>query len=75
MRLVISHVPIQGSAVQPTELVAVMAAIIYSGRRDPDSAAQETRQAAVEEAWKIWHLTMEGWTGQAPRPYGPTLEP
>jgi hypothetical protein len=51
-----------------------MAAIIYSRLRDPDSAGQETRQAAVEEAWKLWHLTMEG-TDQAPRPYGPTLEP
>jgi hypothetical protein len=52
-----------------------MAAIIYSGLRDPDSAGQETRQAAVEEAWKLWHLTMEGWTGPEPRPFGPTLEP
>ena len=75
MRPLISDVPIQGSAMQPAELVAVMAAIIYSGRRDPDSAGQETRQAAVEEAWRIWHLTMEGWTDQAQRPFGPTLEP
>jgi len=29
-----------------------MAAIIYSGRRDP-TAGHETRQAAVEEAWKM----------------------
>jgi hypothetical protein len=75
MRSLISDVPISGSTVQPAELVAIMAAIIHSGRRDPDSAGLETRQAAVEEAWKIWHLTMEGWTGQPPRPFGPTLEP
>ena len=42
-----------------------MAAIIYSGRRDP-TAGHDTRQAAVEEAWKIWHLTMDGWVGPAP---------
>jgi len=51
-----------------------MAAIIYSGRRDP-TAGHETRQAAVEEAWKIWHLTMDGWVDPTPRPFGPTLEP
>jgi hypothetical protein len=52
-----------------------MAAIIYSGRRTSESAGQETRQAAVEDAWKIWQLTMEGRTDQPPRPFGPTLEP
>jgi hypothetical protein len=51
-----------------------MAAIIYSARRDP-TAGHETRQAAVEEAWKIWHLTMDGWVDPATRPFGPTLEP
>jgi hypothetical protein len=60
--------------VQPSELVAIMAAIIYSARRDP-TAGQETRQAAVEEAWKIWHLTMDGWVDPGSRPFGPTLEP
>jgi hypothetical protein len=59
--------------VDPSELVAIMAAIIYSGRRDP--AGQETRQAAVEEAWKIWQLTLEGPGDSSPRPFGPTLEP
>ncbi|MDQ3207904.1 MAG: hypothetical protein M3Q37_04795 [Gemmatimonadota bacterium] len=59
---------------QPSELVAIMAAIIYSGRRDP-TAGHETRQAAVEEAWKIWHLTMEERVDPSPRPFGPTLEP
>lgn len=61
--------------VQPAELVAIMAAIIYSGRQAPDPAGQEARRAAVEEAWKIWQLTMDGWTDQARRPFGPTLEP
>jgi len=75
MRPLISDVSQSESAVQPSELVAIMAAIIYSGRRDSDAAGQETRQAAVQEAWKIWHLTMEGGPDQAPRPYGPTLEP
>ena len=52
-----------------------MAAIIYSGRRGPDSGGHDTRQAAVEEAWQIWHLTMNGWSDSGPRPFGPTLEP
>lgn len=60
---------------EPSELVAIMAAIIYSGRRGPDSVGHDTRQAAVEEAWQIWHLTMNGWTDSGPRPFGPTLEP
>ena len=51
-----------------------MAAIIYSGRPDP-IAGHETRQAAVEEAWKIWQLTMEERVDPSPRPFGPTLEP
>lgn len=50
-----------------------MAAIIYSGR-DP-SVGHDTKQAAVEEAWTIWHLTMEGGVDPVPRPFGPTLEP
>lgn len=52
-----------------------MAAIIYSRRRDPDSGGHDTRQAAVEEAWQIWHLTMSGSSDSEPRPFGPTLEP
>ena len=44
---------------QPTELVALMAAIIYSGRREGDGPHGETRQTAVEEAWHIWHLAMD----------------
>jgi len=44
---------------QPSELVAIMAAIIYSGRREGDGPHGETRQTAVEEAWHIWHLTMD----------------
>jgi hypothetical protein len=44
---------------QPAEVVAIMAAIIYSGRRDQhEEVRPETRQAAVEEAWQLWHLTM-----------------
>jgi hypothetical protein len=39
-----------------------MAAIIYAGKRSADRPGPEleTRQAAVEEAWKIWQLTTEG---------------
>ena len=45
---------------QPAELVAIMAAIIYSGRRDQlEEVRPETRQAAVEEAWQLWRLTMD----------------
>jgi hypothetical protein len=45
---------------QPAELVAIMAAIIYSGRREQhEEVRPETRQSAVEEAWQLWHLTME----------------
>jgi hypothetical protein len=48
---------------QPAELVAIMAAIIYSGKRDqPEEVRPETRQSAVEEAWQLWHLTMDGWS-------------
>ena len=74
LRPLISHVQHEGSGLQPAELVTIMAAIVQSRRRGPESG-QGTCQAAVAEAWKIWNLTMEGWTGEAPRPYGPTLEP
>jgi hypothetical protein len=48
---------------QPAELVAIMAAIIYSGRRDQlEEVRPETRQSAVEEAWQLWHLTMDEWS-------------
>jgi hypothetical protein len=52
---------------QPTELVAIMAAIIYSGRREGEAARPETRQAAVEEAWHLWHLTMDEWSDPGTR--------
>jgi hypothetical protein len=47
---------------QPVELVAIMAAIIYSGRTDKESDRVETRQSAVEEAWHLWHLAMDEWS-------------
>jgi hypothetical protein len=52
--------------VQASEVVAIMAAIIYAGKRSDDRPGPEleTRQAAVEEAWKIWQLTTEGWGEQ-----------
>jgi len=48
--------------VDPSEVVAIMAAIIYAGKRSADRPGPEleTRQAAVEEAWKIWQLTTDG---------------
>jgi hypothetical protein len=52
---------------QPRELVAIMAAIIYSGRRDPEDDRPETRQSAVEEAWALWHLSMEEWSDPSVR--------
>jgi hypothetical protein len=52
---------------QPTELVAIMAAIIYSGRREADGHHSDTRQTAVEEAWHLWHLTMDQWSDQGAR--------
>jgi hypothetical protein len=52
-------------SMQPAELVAIMAAIIYSGRRDQhEDVRQETRQSAVEE---VWHLTMDEWSDPGPR--------
>ncbi len=51
------------STVQPNELVAIMAAIIYSGHRENEAARPETRQSAVEEAWHLWQLTMDTWSG------------
>jgi hypothetical protein len=47
---------------QPSEVVALMAAIIYSGRRETADERSETRQAAVEEAWHLWHLAMDEWS-------------
>jgi hypothetical protein len=54
--------------VQSAELVAIMAAIIYSGHRENEAARPETRQAAVEEAWHLWHLTMDTWSDPGVRP-------
>jgi hypothetical protein len=36
--------------VQPADLVAIMAAIIYSGRNDKEFEKVDSRQSAVEEA-------------------------
>ncbi len=52
---------------QPAELVAIMAAIIYSGGREGDPSRAETRQSAVEEAWHLWHLTMDEWSDPGTR--------
>ena len=62
---------------QPAELVAIMAAIIYSGRREPhEEVRPETRQSAVEEAWQLWHLTIEEWSDPAIRHLDrPMMEP
>lgn len=61
---------------QPTELVALMAAIIYGGRREGEGARPETRQAAVEEAWHLWHLAMDEWSDPGARRLDRTpLEP
>jgi hypothetical protein len=58
--------------VQPNELVAIMAAIIYSGHRETEAARPETRQSAVEEAWHLWHLTMDAWSDPGVRPFEDT---
>jgi hypothetical protein len=55
--------------VQPNELVAIMAAIIYSGHRENEAARPETRQSAVEEAWHLWHLTMDAWSDPGLAPF------
>jgi hypothetical protein len=55
---------------QPSELVAIMAAIIYTGRRDADGPRPETRQLAVEEAWQLWHLAMDEWSDPGRRELG-----
>ena len=44
-----------------------MAAIIYTGRRESEAARPETRQAAVEEAWHLWHLAMDEWSDPGTR--------
>jgi len=60
---------------QPTELVAIMAAIIYSGHRGAEGQP-ETRQTAVEEAWHLWHLAMDEWSEPGSRgPDAHSLEP
>jgi hypothetical protein len=61
---------------QPTELVALMAAIIYTRRREGEGPHAETRQTAVEEAWHIWHLTLDEWSDPgARRPDSSPLHP
>jgi hypothetical protein len=47
---------------QPTELVAVMAAMIYSGRKTGGEPLAHAQASAVSEAWQLWHLTLEQWT-------------
>lgn len=44
-----------------------MAAIIYSGRREGELSRPETRQAAVEDAWHLWHLAMDEWSDPGSR--------
>jgi hypothetical protein len=46
----------------PTELVAVMAAIIYSGHRPRGERPTDAQAAAVSKAWQLWHWTLEHWT-------------
>jgi hypothetical protein len=58
--------------VQPNELVAIMAAIIYSRHRETEADRPETRQSAVEEAWHLWHLTMDAWSDPGVRPFEDT---
>ena len=61
---------------QPTDLVAIMAAIIYSGRGEGDGPHAETRQTAVEEAWHLWHLAMDEWSDPGVwRPDRPPVHP
>jgi hypothetical protein len=61
---------------QPNELVAIMAAIIHSGRREGEGSHPETRQLAVEEAWHLWHLAMDEWSDPSSRRAGSMpLEP
>lgn len=61
---------------QPAELVAIMAAIIYSRHREGDDSRAETRQSAVEEAWQIWHLTMDEWSDPGTRQFpDPEFQP
>jgi hypothetical protein len=66
---------------QPTELVAVMAAIIYSGRRSGGGkkaadAMAKAQGEAVIEAWQLWHLTLEQWTDFGERQFqDPNLHP
>jgi hypothetical protein len=55
--------PLVNISASPSALVAIMTAIIYSGRRDQhEEVRPDTRQSAVEEAWQLWHLTMEEWS-------------
>jgi hypothetical protein len=49
-----------------------MAAIIYSGHRENEAARPETRQSAVEEAWHLWHLTMDAWSDPGERSFEDT---
>ena len=66
---------------QPTELVAVMAAIIYNGRKSGGGkktadAIAKAQAEAVGEAWQLWHLTMEQWTDSGVRQFhDPNLHP
>jgi hypothetical protein len=52
---------------QPVELVALMAAIIYSGRSHTASEPSGILRSAVEEAWQLWHLAMDEWSDPGAR--------
>ena len=61
---------------QPTELVGVMAAILYREReaKARKETMEQAQAAAVAEAWHVWHLTLEHWSdSSAPDVHEPSL--
>ena len=60
---------------QPTDVVSVMAAVLYRERSKKGNASPAPAQAAaVAEAWHLWHLTLEHWSdSSAPDVHEPSL--
>jgi hypothetical protein len=66
---------------QPTELVPVIAATIYSGRtsgvgKKTADAIAKAQAEATGEAWQLWHPTKEQWTDSGARQFhDPNIHP
>jgi hypothetical protein len=55
---------------QPSEIVSVMAALLYSYRpKEHNESREHAQAAAVAEAWRLWHLTLDHGSDAGPHPF------